>query len=122
MAARPRIDSTQFGSITIDGILYDHDVVIHLDGQVQKRRKGLSRAIYGTSHTISLDEAEHVYQEGALRLVLGTGQIGLTKLSDRAAGFFEANACRVHPLPTPEAIDAWNDADDAVIGLFHVTC
>jgi len=25
-------------------------------------------------------------------------------------------------MRTPQAIDAWNEAEGAVIGLFHVTC
>jgi hypothetical protein len=61
---RPRIDRTQFGSVTIGGKVYEHDVLIRLDGQVEKREKKLSKAVYGTSHTISLAEARHVYQQG----------------------------------------------------------
>jgi hypothetical protein len=25
-------------------------------------------------------------------------------------------------LPTPEAIDVWNETEGGAIGLFHVTC
>jgi len=57
----PRIERTKFGSITIAGAALDHDVLIRLDGQVKKRKKKLSKAIYGTSHIVSLDEAELVY-------------------------------------------------------------
>jgi len=28
----------------------------------------------------------------------------------------------VQLLPTPKAIRAWNEAEGAAIGLFHVTC
>jgi hypothetical protein len=51
---QPRIDRTQFGSITIDGKVFEHDVLIRLGGQVEKRKKKLSKAVYGTSHTVSL--------------------------------------------------------------------
>jgi hypothetical protein len=54
---RPRIDATDFGSITVEGTVFDHDVVISPDGEVSKRKKKLSKAVYGTSHTISLEEA-----------------------------------------------------------------
>ena len=60
----PRIDGTQFGSVTIDGEVFTHDVIIRLGGRVEKRKKKLSKAVYGTSHIISLAEAEHLYQEG----------------------------------------------------------
>jgi len=52
-----KIDSTEFGSITIDGTLYSHDILIRLSGEVVKRKKKLSKKYYGTSHTISLEEA-----------------------------------------------------------------
>ena len=61
---RPHIDSTAFGSITIEGAVFDHDVVIASDGAVTKRKKKLSKAVYGTSHTISLAEAKYVYRQG----------------------------------------------------------
>ena len=53
---KPRIDATEFGSITVDGTVFDHDLVISPDGEVSKRKKKLSKAVYGTSHTISLQE------------------------------------------------------------------
>lgn len=119
---RPRIDGTEFGSITIEGTAFEHDVVIRLDGQVKKRKKKLSKAVYGTSHVVSLDEARHVYEEGAERLIVGTGQAGLVGLSDEAADYFSRKKCQVELLPTSEAIETWNEARGAVIGLFHITC
>ena len=119
---KPTIDGTEFGSITIAGRRFEHDVVIRLDGAVEKRKKKLSKAIYGSSHTVSLDEAMHIFQEGARRLVVGCGQHGVLRLSKEAAEFFESHACVVEALPTPEAIRIWNDSDPPVIGMFHVTC
>jgi hypothetical protein len=37
-----RIDAYEFGRITIDGVVYDHDVVIE-GGRVRKRKKGPSK-------------------------------------------------------------------------------
>jgi hypothetical protein len=120
--AKPRIESTEFGSITIGGKVCQHDVVIRLDGKVEKRKKKLSKQETGSGHLISLDEARQVYQEGAVRLIVGTGQSGMVKLSDAAVDFFKQKGCAVELLPTPAAIGAWNAAQGAVIGLFHVTC
>ncbi len=119
---KPRIDKTKFGSITIAGERYEHDVIIRLNGDVKKRKKKLSKEVYGTSHTISLAEARHVYEKGAERLIIGTGQVGMVELSKEAADYFAGQGCRVDLLPTGEAIKAWNEAEGAVIGLFHVTC
>ncbi|HEV8651620.1 MAG TPA: hypothetical protein VG276_20060 [Actinomycetes bacterium] len=122
---QPRIDRTRFGSVTIDGKPYEHDehdVLIRLGGRVEKRKKKLSKAVYGTSHTISLAEAKHVYQQGAARLLIGAGQSGTVTLSQEAAAYLERHGCQVQLLPTPEVIPAWNQAEGAVIGLLHVTC
>lgn len=117
-----RIDKTKFGSITINGERYKHDVLIRLDGKVKKRKKKLSKQIYGTSHILSIQEARYVYEQGAERMIFGTGQFGRAKLSDEAEEFFNKKGCKVELLPTPEAIKVWNVTEGASIGLFHVTC
>jgi hypothetical protein len=119
---KPRIDKTEFGSITIEGTLYDHDVIIRLSGEIKKRKKKLSKAVYGTSHIISIDEAKFIYEDGAERVIIGSGQSGTVKLSDEAREYFDKKGCRVDLLPTPEALDFWNRVDGPRIGLFHVTC
>jgi hypothetical protein len=119
-----KIDSTEFGSITIDGTTYDHDVLIRLSGEVAKRKKKLSKKYYGTSHILSREEAEFVYEKGCDTLVLGSGQYGNVKLSPEAAEFFRHHDCKVVLRPTPEAIEAYNETrkKSGTIGLFHVTC
>jgi hypothetical protein len=119
---KPGIDQTSFGSITIEGKEFEHDVLIRMNGQIEKRKKKLSKAIYGTSHVLSLDEARYVYEKGTKQLIIGSGQYGNVKLSDEAASYFERKHCLVDLWPTPEAIGAWNKAEGPVIGLFHVTC
>jgi hypothetical protein len=119
---KPQLEGTKFGSITIDGQTYTHDVFIRLDGTVKKRKKKLSKAVYGTSHTISLAEAEYVFEQGAKKIILGSGQYGMVHLSEEAATFFESSNCDVEILPTPKAIEAWNGARGEVVGLFHTTC
>jgi hypothetical protein len=119
---KPTIDQTEFGSITIEGTTFDHDVIILPTGEVKKRKKKLSKAIYGTSHIVSLDEAKHVYEPGIERLIIGTGQYDNVRLSDEAADYFKRKHCRVDLEPTPAAIRTWNEARGAILGLFHVTC
>jgi len=119
---KPKIEATRFGSITIDGREIENDVILRLDGSVKKRKKKLSKRIYGTSHTISLDEAKHVYEDGAELLIIGTGQYDLVRLSDEAQAYLEKRNCQTKLAATPEAIGLWNEAKGKVIGLFHVTC
>ena len=117
-----KIDSTEFGSITVDGTAYAHDILIRLSGEVVKRKKKLSKKYFGTSHTISLEEAEFIYEKGCDTLVVGAGQYGNVTLSPEAAAFFARHRCRVVLQPTPEAIGTFNAAGGKTIGLFHVTC
>lgn len=119
---RPKIEATSFGWITIDGRKIKHDVIVRLDGSVKKRRKKLSKKIYGTSHTISLDEAKYVYEEGAELLIVGTGQYDSVRLSEEAQAHLSKHDCRTKLAATPEAMRIWNKTKGKVIGLFHVTC
>ncbi len=119
---RPRIDGASFGSITIDGREIGHDVILRLDGSVEKRKKKLSKKVYGTSHTISLKEAKHIYEKGAVLLIIGTGHSGLVELSGEAEKYFREQSCRVKATPTPQAIHIWNNSRENSIGLIHVTC
>ena len=102
--------------------MLDHDIVIRLSGKVKKRKKKLSKKQYGTSHTVSLDEAVHIFDEGAERLVIGSGQYGNVKLSEEAERYFKEKGCAVELHPTPEAIRVWNEAEGKTISMFHVTC
>ena len=119
---KPGIDNSSFGSITIDGMVFNHDVFISLNGQVNKRKKKLSKKQFGTSHIISREEAIHIYEEGADRILIGSGQTGMMKLSDEASEFFHQKNCNVFISPTGEAVDKWNEDSGSVIGLFHLTC
>ncbi len=119
---KPKIDKTRFGSVTIQGNLVEYDIMVRLNGTVEKRKKSLSKEIYGTSHIISVAEAKYIYQDGAKCLIIGSGQDGMVKLSDDACAYFNKKGCRVEIQPTPQAIETWNKAEGATIGLFHVTC
>ncbi len=119
---RSHLDRTSFGWLEVDGERYEHDVLIRLDGTVEKRKKKLSKRVYGTSHTISLDEAKHIYEHGAAMLIVGSGQYDSVRLSEEAAEYFRRGDVEVRLMSTPEALTVWNDAPKKSIGLFHVTC
>ncbi len=116
------IEDTKFGSITIDGKTYEHDVILRLSGKVEKRQKKLSKEMYGTSHIISKDEAKFVFEDGCDVLIVGAGQEGNVRLSPEASDYFNKKRCKVLLQPTPEAIRSFNQSHDKKIGLMHVTC
>jgi len=95
------IERTTFGTITIDGKTYEHDVIIRLSGEVARRKKKLSKKYYGTSHVLSKDEAKFVFENGCEQLILGSG---------------------VLLQPTPKAMHTFNNSHAKKIGLFHITC
>jgi hypothetical protein len=117
-----RIESATFGAITIDGKTYERDVVIRLSGEVVKRKKKLSKKLYGTSHVLSEDEAKFLFEKGCDQVVIGSGQMGNVQLSPEAEAYFERKGCEVLLKPTPRAIQMYNRSRAKRIGLFHVTC
>ena len=120
---KPHINESIFGKITIENMVFHHDVFIGLDGQIKKRKKKLSVKIYGTSHIISQQEIQYIYDEGAKLLIIGSGQYSRTRLSNEAASYLEVQKCQVKLLSTERAIETWNEIqEENTIGLFHVTC
>jgi len=120
--ATMKIESTTFGTITIDGKTYEHDVIVRLSGAVVKRKKKLSKKRYGTSHVLSEDEAKFLFEEGCDEIVIGAGQMGNVHLSPEAEAYFERKGCEIVLKPTPDAIRMFNRSRAKRIGLFHVTC
>ncbi|RTL85399.1 MAG: hypothetical protein EKK29_12065 [Hyphomicrobiales bacterium] len=116
------IDDSRFGSITVDGKTYEHDVIIRLSGDIEKRKKKLSKEKYGTSHIISKDEAKFVYEDGCEIVIVGTGQQDNVRLSPEASEYLSKKGCNVVLQPTPEAIHSFNETRKRKVGLMHVTC
>jgi len=119
---KPAIRDTGFGYITVEESKIERDIMIRLSGKIKKRKKKLSKAIYSTSHTLSLDEAKFIYERGAKRLIIGSGQEDRVRLAEDTEDYFKKKKCTVVLQPTPKAIKTWNKAKGQVIGLFHVTC
>ena len=114
-----RFQSFSFGSIRIDGITYDHDVVID-GGQVRKRKKKPSqkfREAFG--HTpVSIDEA---IPWKCRRLVIGTGTGALPVMEEVK---LEASRRQVELviLPTDLAIELLERESGDTNAILHVTC
>src|SRR5436190_21709693 len=112
-----KIDSTIFGAITIDGKTYEHDVVVRLSGEVVKRKKKLSKKLYGTSHVLSKDEAKFLFEKGCDQVVIGSGEMGNVHLSLEDEGYFDRNGRDVVLILKHYAISMLNRARDMGIGL-----
>jgi hypothetical protein len=115
-----RYDSYSFGTITIDGITYDHDVVLDR-GSVSKRRKKGSKPFRGAfGHTpLSMDEP---IPWSCRRLVIGTGAAGALPVMDEVMAEAERRGVELVLLPTEEAIELLRRSPEGTNAVLHVTC
>ena len=119
---KPFIKKTSFGSITVGDQNYDYDLLIRSNGNIEKRKKKLSKKIYGTSHILSLEEAEFIYEEGIKKIVIGCGQYGALNLSAEAKEMFQNRNVSLLLADTPHAVQEYNNSKEPCVGLFHITC
>jgi hypothetical protein len=80
VAADVNIDRFTFGSIRIDGVTYEHDVVI-AGGRVLKRKKRPSKPFRDEFGHTPLSVEEDI-PWGCRRLVVGTGATGALPVMD----------------------------------------
>jgi hypothetical protein len=98
------IEGTTFGTITIDGKNYEHDVIIRLSGEVVKRKKKLSKKYYGTSHVLSKDEAKFVFESGCEQLILGSGHMGVCIYRRKRRLISRKRAAKYYCSPPPKRL------------------
>lgn len=110
-----------FGVIEVDGVRFDHDVVID-DGRVGKRRKKASRSrrdLYG--HT-PLSTLEPIPWD-CRRLVVGTGVDGALPIEPDVLAEARRRGIDVVAVPTAQACALLADADlRTTNAILHVTC
>jgi hypothetical protein len=75
-----RFSGYSFGSVRVDGVTYDHDLVIDR-GKIRKRNKGASRQFRGAYGHTPLPAAEDIPWR-CRRLVIGTGADGALPVMD----------------------------------------
>jgi len=114
-----RFNAFSFGSIRIDGVTYQHDVVID-HGQVRKRKKKPSKAFRETFGHTPLSVEEDIPWK-CRRLVIGTGTGALPVMEEVK---HEARRRRVELviLSTAEAIAKLKEHPDQANAILHVTC
>lgn len=116
-----RVRLVAFGSIEVDGQVFDHDVVIDR-GQVRKRSKKRSaryRAEYG--HT-PLSSDEDLPWDGA-RLIVGTGAYGSLPVMPEVVEEAGTRGVDLVATPTEEACRMIEGLDSKdVNAVLHVTC
>lgn len=113
---------TGFGWIEVGGVRYDHDVVIHTDGSVTKRKKKESKGLKGDyGHTpLSEHELGLLAEEDPGVVYVGTGQYGDLPLTPGARDVLSSYVPVI--MPTGEILPLLKKEERPYIAILHVTC
>jgi hypothetical protein len=114
-----RFEDLSFGSIRIDGVTYNYDVVIDR-GEIRKRKKKPSKQFRDVFGHTPLSVGEKIPWK-CRRLVIGTGGGALPVMPEVKR---EAKRRKVKLLvvPTAEAIKALQDESADSNAILHLTC
>ena len=115
-----RIDQFTFGSIRIDGVIYEHDVVI-ARGRVRKRKKKSSKPFRDAFGHTPLSIEENIPWD-CRRLVVGTGADGALPVMDEVRREAARREVQLLTVPTSEAIRALQAEPEETNAILHVTC
>ena len=108
-----------FGQIRIDGIEYDHDVVIDR-GEVRKRKKKASKKFRDAFGHTPLSLEEEIPWKCRC-LVVGTGE-GALPVMEEVKREAKRRKIELLILPTEEAIKLLNQRAEKTNAILHVTC
>jgi hypothetical protein len=114
-----RFEKFSFGSIRIDGVTYEHDIVIDC-GEVQKRKKKPSRKFRDTFGHTPLSVEEKIPWK-CRRLVIGTGT-GALPVMKEVKQEAKRRKIKLFILPTAKAIKELKQKPDETNAILHVTC
>jgi hypothetical protein len=119
-AMATQIDQFTFGSIRIDGVTYEHDVVI-ARGRVRKRKKKASKHFRGAFGHTPVSIEENIPWDRRC-LVVGTGANGALPVMDEVKLEAARREVDLVTVPTSEAIRALLAEPKVTNAILHVTC
>lgn len=110
-----KINSSTYGSITIDGVTYSHDVFILPSGKVEEREYG---------HAFTKEQIERVLKENPEVIVIGKGTSGLASLSSEARALLQEKGVEIIEADTPDIKDKFNELSETkrIAAIVHITC
>jgi len=115
-----RFEDFTFGSIRIDGVTYEYDVVIDGD-EVRKRKKKPSKQFRDQFGHTPLSLEENIPWK-CRQLVIGTGANGALPVMDEVKREAERRKIKLLVLPTLRAIEVLNREPADTNAVLHVTC
>lgn len=115
-----RFENLAFGSIRVDGVDYDHDIVVDC-GRVRHRKKGPSKAFRNRFGHTPLTTSEEIPWD-CHRLVIGTGIYGRLPVVPDVQHEAERRKVVVLMVPTEKAIALLNEQPSDTNAILHLTC
>ena len=115
-----KIAEFSFGRITVDGVTYEHDVVVE-QGKIRKRKKKPSKQFRGDFGHTPLSAEEKIPWK-CRRLVVGTGVYGNMPVMDDVKREAARHKIELVILPTADAIKALRKPSKDTNAILHVTC
>ena len=115
-----RITEYSFGSVRVDGVTYDHDLIIDR-GQIRKRKKAASKRFRGADGHTPLSIAEDIPWR-CRRLVIGTGAAGALPVMKQVQEEARRRKVDLVVLPTAGAIGELARASADTNAILHLTC
>jgi hypothetical protein len=109
-----------FGSVRVDGVTYDHDLIID-HGTIRKPKKAASRKFRGGYGHTPLSAEEDIPWR-CRRLVIGTGADGALPVMQQVRDEARRRKVDLVVLPTARAIGALAEAGAHTNAILHLTC
>jgi hypothetical protein len=110
----------EFGVIDIDGVTYEHDLVVDR-GEIHRRKKKASKKFRETFGHTPLSMAENIPWTCTC-LVIGTGAYGRLPVMDDVKREAKDRRVKLVVLPTAEAIKVLQKQPKKTNAVLHVTC
>lgn len=119
------INEYHFGSITINGRIYNYDVEVRWSDEILPWRRK-------ESHLIDVEDVQRAVGQEPETIVIGTGESGVAQVTEEAEQFIKGKGIELIIDKTGEAVKTFNiiqeeskeeeGKQEKIIGLFHLTC
>lgn len=120
-----RIEKTKFGSITIDGVKYKHDIYINVDRTITARKKELSKPISKGHTVLGPLEIQFLLDQKPNTLVIGQGQRGILPMPKESKKLLEDSKVILLMDKTHVVMHLLNTLfkeKTKVAAILHLTC
>ena len=115
-----RISDFSFGSVRVDGVTYDHDLIIDR-GRLRKRKKAASKKFRDAYGHTPLSIAEDIPWR-CRRLVIGTGAHERLPVMEEVEAEARRRKVELVVLPTATAIGVLAGTSGDCNAVLHLTC